>query len=324
MSRPLRIEYPGAWYHVMNRGRRHCDVFEGEEDFHLFIDILKSTSKMWNLKVSAYCLMSNHYHLLIQTPDGNLSRCMRHLNGVYTQRFNRRHGYDGQLFRGRYKAILVEEDHYLLELLRYIHCNPTKAGLVRNLDDYRWSSHHGYVADQQRWHWLHREPLLTMFSDVRARAFAEYRDFVCQEESEDIQHFFSLKNLPSILGSEQFIDMIKETFGELHKDLELSNREVLSVDGQAVIQAVCAVCDIDKEQLLTVRRGVANVPKDLAMYVLRAHSQKTLKEIGAVLECNRYSTVNTAISRFESMMEGNVTVREMYVRVCREMKISQP
>ena len=131
MSRPLRIEYPGAWYHVMNRGRRHCDVFEEEEDFHLFLDILKNTSKMWNLKVSAYCLMSNHYHLLVQTPDGNLSRCMRHLNGVYTQRFNRRHDYDGQLFRGRYKAILVEEDHYLLELLRYIHCNPTRLDLSK-------------------------------------------------------------------------------------------------------------------------------------------------------------------------------------------------
>ncbi len=324
MSRPLRIEYPGAWYHVMNRGRRHCDVFEEEQDFHLFIDILKNTSKIWNLKVSAYCLMSNHYHLLVQTPDGNLSRCMRHLNGVYTQRFNRRHDYDGQLFRGRYKAILVEEDHYLLELLRYIHCNPTKAGLVKSLDDYRWSSHHGYTADQQSWNWLHREPLLKMFSDARCKAFAEYRDFVCQEESEEIQHFFSLKNLPSILGSEHFINTIKETFGFLHKNLELSSREVLSVDGQAVIQAVCTVCNIDKEQLFAVRRGVVNVPKDLAMYVLRVHSQKTLKEIGTVLKCNRYSTVCTAISRFESMMEGDGAVREVYERVCREMRITQP
>jgi len=159
----------------MNRGRRHCDVFEGEEDFHLFLDILKNTSKMWNLKVSAYCLMSNHYHLLVQTPDGNLSRCMRHLNGVYTQRFNRRHDYDGQLFRGRYKAILVEEDHYLLELLRYIHCNPTKTGLVKSLDDYRWSSHHGYAADQKSSDWLHREPLLKMFSDVRCKAIAAWK-----------------------------------------------------------------------------------------------------------------------------------------------------
>lgn len=324
MSRPLRIEYPGAWYHVMNRGRRHCDVFEGEEDFLLFIDILKSTSKMWNLNISAYCLMPNHYHLLVQTPDGNLSRCMRHLNGVYTQRFNRRHDYDGQLFRGRYKAILVEEDHSLLELLRYIHCNPTKAGHVKHIDDYRWSSHHGYAADHKMWHWLHREPLLKMFSDARAKAFAEYCDFVCREESEEIQHFFSLKNLPSILGSEHFINIIKEKFGFLQKNPELSNRQVLSVDGRTVIQAVCAVCDIDKVQLLKVRRGVANVPKDLAMYVLRVHSQKTLKEIGAVLECNRYTTVSTAISRFEHMMKEDVTVRRMYERVCREMKIGQP
>jgi chromosomal replication initiation ATPase DnaA len=102
------------------------------------------------------------------------------------------------------------------------------------------------------------------------------------------------------------------------------NRDVLFVDGQAVIQAVCAVCDFDKEHLFKVRRGVANIPKDLAMDVLRAHSQKTLKEIGSVLACNRYSTVGTAMSRFESMMEGDVSVRRMYERICREMGISQP
>ena len=103
---------------------------------------------MWKLKVSAYCLMSNHYHLLVQTPEGNLSRCMRHLNGVYTQRFNRKYDRDGQLFRGRYKAVLVEEDSYLLELLRYIHRNPLEAGMVQDLEGWPpWSSHRGYLAN---------------------------------------------------------------------------------------------------------------------------------------------------------------------------------
>ena len=101
IARPLRIEYPGAWYHVMNRGRRAEQIFEQDSDQELFLTLLREAALLWDVPVSAFCLMDNHYHLLIQTPQANLSRFMRHLNGVYTQRYNRLHGYDGQLFRGR-------------------------------------------------------------------------------------------------------------------------------------------------------------------------------------------------------------------------------
>lgn len=101
--------------------------------------------------------MSNHYHLLIHTPDANLSRSMRHLNGVYTQRYNRKHRYDGQLFRGRYKCILVEPDSYALELVRYIHRNPLESGVVDNLQKYQWSSHKPYLSNAKKWNWLYKE-----------------------------------------------------------------------------------------------------------------------------------------------------------------------
>lgn len=106
MARPLRIEYPDAWYHVMNRGRRGEAIFSDDQDYLTFTDLLRETSEIWNLRIAAYCLMLNHYHMLIQTPDANISKGMRHLNGVYTQRYNSRHRGDGQLFRGRYKSIL--------------------------------------------------------------------------------------------------------------------------------------------------------------------------------------------------------------------------
>ena len=121
MSRPLRIEYPDAWYHVMNRGRRGESVFRKKEDYLAFIELLKDTVEMWNLRVGAYCLMPKHYHLLIQTPDANLSRCMRHVNGVYTQRFNRNHLLDGQLF-----GSVVNKrpgNAPLLTFRHQIHCN---------------------------------------------------------------------------------------------------------------------------------------------------------------------------------------------------------
>src|SRR5512139_1965070 len=123
MSRPLRIEYLDAWYHVLNRGSRRESIFREERDYKNFLRTVEEASECWDLRVAAYCLMPNHYHLLVQTPRGNLSRCMRHIDGIYTQRFNRLHGHDGPLFRGRYKALLIDADRYLLALVQYVHRN---------------------------------------------------------------------------------------------------------------------------------------------------------------------------------------------------------
>ena len=167
MSRPLRIQYPNAWYHVMNRGRRGEAVFLEDQDYTVFIDLLKETCHMWGIGVAAYCLMSNHYHLLLQTPQGNLDRCMRYINGIYTQRFNRRHQIDGQLFRGRYKAMLVDADNYLLELVKYIHRNPLRAGIVAKVGDYPWSSHREYAFPANKGNWLYKEFVLSILKRIR-------------------------------------------------------------------------------------------------------------------------------------------------------------
>ena len=164
MSRPLRIQYPDAWYHVMNRGRRAEAVFSDKQDYQGFVDLLQETCEMWDVRIAAYCLMPNHYHLLMQTPQANLSRSMRHINGIYTQRYNRRHSCDGQLFRGRYKSILVEQDSYLLQLMRYIHKNPVKAGLAENPGGYAWSSHRAYLSNAKKWDWVSTDFILSMLT----------------------------------------------------------------------------------------------------------------------------------------------------------------
>ena len=155
MSRPLRIEYPYAWYQVMNSARRGENLYTDKDDFLCFIDLIQETVDLFKIRVAAYCLMSTDYHLLIQTPEANLSRCMRHLNGVYTQRYNARHKYDGTLFRGRYKAILIDADSYLLQLMRYIHRNPLRAGPADKLDQSPWTSHKGYISNAKKWDWLY-------------------------------------------------------------------------------------------------------------------------------------------------------------------------
>jgi REP element-mobilizing transposase RayT len=212
MTRPLRIEYPGAWYHIMNRGRRGEDIFSDKRDYEVFINLLKETAEQWNVKITAYCLMSNHYHVLLQTPEGNLSRSMRHLNGIYTQRYNKMHGYDGQLFRGRYKSILVDEDTYLLELLKYIHKNPLKAKLVENIDDYPWSSHKGYLSNKKNHDWLNKEFVFSILHRDKRKWKNEYKKLMYEDNENKIAEIFDSKKLPSFIGSENFVDWVKNRF----------------------------------------------------------------------------------------------------------------
>ena len=140
MARPLRIEYPGALYHVTSRGNARAPIYKADADRETFLDVLERVTERFNWLCHAYCLMDNHYHLMIETPDGNLASGMRQLSGVYTQRFNRRHKRVGHVFQGRYKAILVDRDSYLLELCRYVVLNPVRAKMVRSARQWRWSS----------------------------------------------------------------------------------------------------------------------------------------------------------------------------------------
>ena len=135
MARPLRIEYSGAYYHVTSRGNERKAIFRDDRDRERLLELLARAVKDFHLRLHGYVLMSNHYHLLVETPRGGLSRALRYLNGVYTQAFNRRHRRVGHLFQGRYKAILVDKDAYLLELSRYIHLNPLRVELVKDLKE---------------------------------------------------------------------------------------------------------------------------------------------------------------------------------------------
>ncbi|MBW2106879.1 MAG: transposase, partial [Deltaproteobacteria bacterium] len=200
MARPLRIEYPDAWYHVMNRGRRGEDIFSDDQDYSIFTELLRETSEIWNVRIAAYCLMPNHYHMLVQTPAANISRSMRHLNGVYTQRYNRRHRCDGQLFRGRYKSILIGTESYLLQVVRYIHRNPLRAGLVKSLDVYKWSSHKGYLSITTKWDWLHKNYILSLLSKNRKDWLRSYRRWVSVAEEDEVGKKISGVKWPVCLG----------------------------------------------------------------------------------------------------------------------------
>ena len=154
MARSLRIEYSGAFYHVMARGNRREDIFLDDDDRRFFLKVLSESCGQTGWRVHAWVLMGNHYHLVLHTRQANLSRLMRHVNGVYTQDFNRRHGVVGHLFQGRFKAILVDRDSYLLALCRYVERNPVAAKLVAAAEDWRWSSCRAHLGLDAAPPWL--------------------------------------------------------------------------------------------------------------------------------------------------------------------------
>ena len=213
MARPLRIEYSGALYHVTSRGDGYEDIYLDDGDREGFLAVLAHVCERFNWVVHAYCLMSNHYHLLVETPDGNLSRGMRQLNGVYTQNFNRTHGRAGHVFQGRYKAILVEKDSYLLELARYIILNPVRAEMVRSAKDWPWSSYRATAGLAEIPSWLKTDWLLSGFAKRKLLAVERYREFVKQGKNQP-SPWQNLKN-QMYLGSDAFIDEMQSQIDPL-------------------------------------------------------------------------------------------------------------
>jgi putative transposase len=323
MVRPLRIEYPNAWYHVMNRGRRGENIFSDKTDFEIFLGVLQDSFELFCCRVAAFCLMSNHYHLLLQTPMGNLSRVMRHVNGVYTQRYNRRQKMDGQLFRGRYKSVLVEKDSHLIELLRYIHRNPVRAHICKSVSDYRWSSHRGYVSTAKKPDWLYTDFLLSMFSETPGKAITEYKKFVQGDESEEIKDFFNKKNLPSILGSHNFVEWVKAKYYQKKRHDEVPQSKDLAPTIIEIKKIVGRCYKIGLKELEEVKRGQEKEPRNVAIYLSRRHSGLSLAEIGKEFGCIKYSTVSNVVRRIENQLAVSNQLSKMVALIRQRLFLEQ-
>jgi putative transposase len=312
MTRPLRIQYPNAWYHVMNRGRSRTKIFNTPEDYFAFIELLKEASFQWKVKVAAYCLMSNHYHLLLQTPEANLSRCMRHINGIYTQYYNRNYKNDGPLFRGRYKSIVIDQDKYLLELIRYIHRNPMRAGLVKRLADYRWTSHKAYISESNEWNWLHKEFVLSMLEENKHKRHQTYIAFMKQAESETLKTLYERSNLPLLLGTKDFIDDIRHKYSDKKIKKEMPQSRELVPERRDIERAIVQFYKLEADEFLQSYRGKYNEARNVAIYLIRKHTGAALKDIGVRFGMNNYSSVGSIITRTK---QGMVRDRRLRQRV---------
>lgn len=203
MSRPLRLELAGGVYHVTSRGDGCEDIYLSDADRRVWLEVFGQVCKRFNWVCHAWCQMTNHYHILIETPEANLAQGMRQLNGVYTQRFNRAHGRVGHVFQGRYKAILVERDSYLLELARYVVLNPLRAGMLKRLETWPWSSYLATCGQVPVPDWLQSDWILGQFGRQRARAIRKYVEFV--HEGGRLPSVWTQLQGQIYLGSEAFV-----------------------------------------------------------------------------------------------------------------------
>jgi REP-associated tyrosine transposase len=217
MSRPLRIEYPGAVYHLTSRGNARSNIYVTDADRIKFLNLLAQTCHRFSWYSYAWCLMSNHYHLVVETSEANLSRGMRHINGVYTQTFNRTHQRVGHLFQGRYKAILVEKDSYLLEIIRYVLLNPVRANMTKTAGQYQWSSYRAMIGKTTTPEWLERDWILGHYGKRLSLAQKQFIKYI--QDGANQPPIWEQLRQQLYLGDEQFVNSLQLKTG---KDNDLS------------------------------------------------------------------------------------------------------
>jgi putative transposase len=282
MARPLRIEYPEAVYHVTSRGNARSKIFSDDQDREIFLSILGSVVKRYHWLCHAYCLMDNHFHLMIETPEANLSIGMRQLNGLYTQRYNRRHHKPGHLFQGRYKAILVQKENYFLELCRYVVLNPVRAGVAEKPEVWRWSSYRTTAGLRKELDYLTTDWILGQFNSKRTVAQRQYRVFV-REGMHRKSPWDELRG-QVVLGEEGFFEKIKDLLEDRKqvKEIPRSQRYVSRPSLDRIFSGQKA--------------KVQKVQRDIGIHAAHMSHGYTLKEIADYLRIH-YTTVSKVIAK---------------------------
>ena len=284
MARPLRIAFPGAFYHVTSRGNERNFVFKSNQDRIKFLGYLGSASQRYDALIHAYCLMDNHYHLLLETPSGNLAQIMHHINGAYTTYVNVKHDRTGHLFQGRYKSILIDEDEYAKELSRYIHLNPVRANIVENPADYEWSSYNQYAGRKKPEEWLVREFILSYFGKNTATAEKTYEDFVNRLVGQEYANPLKETVGSALLGGQDFINMIKNQYlagAEPSKEIPAVRAFISKISMQKISDVVEKYFNGDKK-----------TARNIKIFLCHKHTGEKLKTIGM-----RFGIGDTAVSQ---------------------------
>lgn len=310
MSRPLRIEYPGAFYHVTSRGNERKMVFQSTRDREKYLSYLESAHHRYGAIIHVYCLMGNHYHLLLETPRGNLSKVLHHINGAYTTYFNIKRGRSGHLFQGRFKGILVEKDAYCKELSRYIHLNPVRAGMVKSPLEYPWSSYRSFIGKDKKPDWLTTELVLGDFGGEGRKGYRRYREYVERGETNEQESPFKRVIASTFLGSEEFINRIRTEYLERRK---IDKRNVPAI--KKVLRGP-SLEDIEKAVVKVLGKD-HTLYKKVCIYLSHRYSGMRLDEIGAYFGM-KGSAVSQLSGRFKETIKGDKELGRILIKIEEE------
>jgi len=268
MARPLRIAFPGAFYHVIVRGNQRQDIFFDNQDREAYLERVKRYKIELEFILYAYVLMVNHVHLLIETPSMSISKIMQRINLTYTQYFNKKYGKVGHLFQGRYKAFLCDRDEYLLSLIRYIHLNPVRGNFVKEPHDYPWSSHRDYLAGNEDL--VDTKRALRFFSERILEARKHYEDFVDEALGQGKNESLYQGQQQQILGSDEFTK-------EVEKKIVGLDRPIRKPSLQEILAAVKEVTGISMEEIASrVRNKQVVLAREVLVGVWREYGYKLL------------------------------------------------
>ena len=302
MSRSWRIEYEGALYHLLSRGNEGKVIFDDDRDRKTFLKTIGEMSERFAIRVYAYVLMGNHYHLMVQTERANLKKAMHWFGTTYTQRFNIRHSRKGHLFQGRYKSIIVQNDAYLLQLSCYIHRNPLRAGLVKRLANYRWSSYLSYAYGRKVPEWLQTELILSQFKSEDP--YKTYREKVQRYAGEEERLWEDLRH-GLILGSREFVETIRKEFlpPEPHRAITQQIQVAKHHKPVLILQKAERILKCDVKHLSKTGRlsGTEKEKRDMMVYLIWKTGALTNEKIGQLFGLS-YSAVSHAVKSFKGRL----------------------
>jgi putative transposase len=298
MARPLRIEYPDAVYHVSNYALKKRRAFPSDNYFAAFLAALADSCARLNVTVHAYCLLNDQYHLIIRTPEANLSRFMRQVDGLYTQQYHHMKRTGGSLFLGRYKAVLIQAEKYLLPLTRYIHSHVKSS----QLKSYKWSSYPLYKSNGKLPTWLDRNDALKQLKTNPVKRAQAYAKYVADGVDADMLRFYGKKSLSSIMGDVQFKNRVRNhASATTVRGVSRGSNAKWRPTCKKIISAVAKQFKVSESSIFNAARGPGskNVPRWVAMYLCQELSAESLEAISKLFKLKRYGTVSTTVGKLK-------------------------
>jgi len=318
VARQLRIEFEGAFYHVTSRGNQRERIFWDDRDREELNKIIRRTKERYKYLVHAYVLMDNHYHLLIETPHANIKQVMQNINTSYTVFVNRRHNRAGHLLQGRYKAFIVDKENYLLELSRYIHLNPVRAGIVERPENYKWSSYREYLHGGSGESITDSEDTLYSFSTKRAIAARKYQEFV--NAGIEVESPFK-DAVGNILGNERFMERMKRYLKDIEDKMEILDIRKIEPRHKIedVVREVAGYYRLKEWELLRRKRATER-QKKVAIYLSKVLSGRKNTEVGGVFGVTAQAVTN-ALRDIEKRVEEGKNIGKEITRIKKSINL---